>query len=163
MESVGVPPAPRALLSWNDVSAALDELVAKTQRTLDVFDQSLELQGWGTRARCEALQSAMSERNVQVRILLVRAQHAAHELPRLMNLLKTQGHHLRITEAAARTFPAANFVVADQQHLLFRPNSVHSQGSVDFANPYKSTTYSRSFEVLWQQGGQRVFPEAFGL
>ena len=153
----------RALISWRDVSAALDELIEKTQRTLDVFDQSLALQDWGTKARCEALMVAMRERRVRVRMLIVGTQTVSAELPRLMQLLKTLGHQMTIIAAPEGAFPASNFVVADQQHLLFRPNSVRSTGSLYFHNPYKSIGYTNTFEVIWQQGGRRVFPEAFGL
>jgi prophage DNA circulation protein len=155
--------AHRELISWRDVAQAIDEMVAGTTRTLDVFDQSLALQDWGSRARCDALNAAMTDRNVRIRILLVNAQHATAELPRLTQLLKTQGHRLLIMSTSERSIPAANFVVADRQQLLLRPNSVHSRGFVDFNNPYKSRSYSESFEVLWQLGGDRVFPEAFGL
>ena len=153
----------RALISWRNVSAALNELIEKTQRTLDVFDQSLAFQDWGTKARCEALMVAMRERRVRVRMLIVDTQIVSTELPRLMQLLKTLGHQMTITAAPEGAFPASNFVVADQQHVLFRPNSVRSTGSLYFNNPYKSIGYAHTFEVIWQQGGRRVFPEAFGL
>ena len=153
----------RALISWRDVSAALDELIAKTTRTLDVFDQSLALQDWGSKARCEALKVAMIARHVRVRMLLVDTQLVTAQLPRLLQILKTRGHQMSIMAAPEGAFPASNFVVADQQHLLFRPNSVRSMGSLFFHNPYKSIGYTQTFEVIWQQGGRRVFPEAFGL
>jgi hypothetical protein len=154
---------PRQLVSWHDVSTALDELIARTEHTLDVFDQSLALQGWGSKARCEALKVAMMERHVRVRILLVDTQLVTAELPRLMQMLKTLGHKISIMAAPKATLPAANFVVADQQHLLFRPNSVQSTGTLRFHNSYKSMGYANTFDVIWQLGGCRVFPEAFGL
>ena len=155
--------SPRALTSWRDVSAALDELIVKTERTLDVFDHSLALQDWGSKARCEALKVAMMERRVRVRMLIVDTHIATAELPRLMQMLKTLGHQMSIMAAPEGAFQASNFAVADQQHLLLRPNSVLSTGSVHFNNPYKSIGYTQTFEVIWQQGGRRVFPEAFGL
>ena len=154
---------PRALISWRDVSAALDELIAKTQCTLDVFDHSLALQDWGSKVRCEALKVAMLERRVRVRMLLVDSQIVTAQLPRLLQMLKTLGHQMSIMATPEGAFPASNFVVADQQHLLFRPNSVRSMGSLHFDNPYKSTGYAQTFEVIWQHGGRRVFPQAFGL
>ena len=153
----------RTLISWRDVSAALNELIANTERTLDVFDQSLALQDWGGKARCEGLKAAIMERRVCVRILLVDTQIVTAELPRLMQLLKTLGHRISIMAAPESAFPASNFVVAAQQHLLFRPNSVRSTGSLYFHSPYKSISYGQTFEVNWQHGGRRVFPEAFGL
>ena len=36
----------RTLLTWDDVSKALDELVVHSTRTLDVLDHSLTLQDW---------------------------------------------------------------------------------------------------------------------
>ena len=153
----------RALISWRDVSTALDELIAKSERTLDVFDRSLALQDWSSRARCEALKVAMMERRVRVRMLIVDTQIVSAELPRLMQMLKILGHQMSIMAAPEGAFPASNFVVADQQHLLFRPNSVRSSGSLYFNNPYKSIGYAHTFEVIWQQGGRRVLPEALGL
>ena len=84
-------------------------------------------------------------------------------IPRLTHLLKTHSHLLTIMVAENPPLSAANYVVADRQHILFRPISVQSRGSLNWHDPYKSTTYSESFNVVWQQGGRRVFPEAFGL
>ena len=152
-----------ALISWRDVSTALDELIAKSERTLDVFDHSLALQDWGSRARCEALKVAIMERRVHVRMLIVDTHIVSAELPRLMQMLKTLGHQMSIMAAPEGAFPASNFVVADQQHLLFRPNSVQSSGSLYFHNSYKSMGYAHTFQVIWQQSSRQVFPEAFGL
>ena len=152
-----------ALISWRDVSTALDELIAKSERTLDVFDHSLALQDWGSRARCEALKVAIMERRVHVRMLIVDTHIVSAELPRLMQMLKTLGHQMSIMAAPEGAFPASNFVVADQQHLLFRPNSVQSSGSLYFNNSYKSMGYAHTFQVIWQQSSRQVFPEAFGL
>lgn len=153
----------RALVSWRDVSTALDELIVKTERSLDVFDQSLALQDWGGKARCEALNVAMMERHVRVRMVIVDTQMLTSALPRLMQMLKTRGHRMAIMAAPEAAFSTANYVVADQQHLLLRPNSVRSTGSLFFHNPYKSMGYAHTFEVIWQHGGRQVFPEAFGL
>ena len=153
----------RTLISWRDVSSALNELIVKTERTLDVFDHSLALQDWGNISRCESLKVAMLTRRVRVRLLIVDTHTVTTQLPRLMQTLKSLGHQMSIMVAPEGVFPASNFVVADQQHLLFRPNSVRSTGSLYFHNPYKSIGYTQTFEVIWQQSGRRVFPEAFGL
>ena len=158
-----VAPESRPLISWLDVSCALDEVVARCEKTLDVFDQSLTLQGWHSRARCDALLAAMNERNVLIRVVLYDDHVIQSGLPRLVNLLKTHGYQLQIVVAENPPQSAANYVVADRQHILFRPNSVQSFGSLNWYDPYKSTTYSQTFNAVWQQGGSRVFPEAFGL
>lgn len=153
----------RTLLTWDDVSKALDELVVRSTRTLDVLDHSLTLQDWGSRARCEALQKAAFERHVHIRILVEDGHYVSTQAPRLTNLLKTLGHRVEIVVSDAHEFPANSFVVADRQHFLFRPNSVHSAGMLNFENPAKSAPYANTFQVFWEQGGQRVFPEALGL
>lgn len=164
----GTLPLPTAnvfssLLSWDDVSHALNELIDRTERTLDVFDHSLALQDWGSRARCEALQRAALVRHVNVRILVVDAQFVSTQVPRLLNLLKAMGHRITIMDSDAHEVPASSYAVADRQHFLFRPDSVHSQGILNFGNPVKSMAYSESFHVLWEQGGRRVFPDVLGL
>ncbi len=153
----------RALLTWADVSNALDDLLARCHRSFDVLDHSLQLQDWGSRARCEALQKAAFERHVHVRILVEDGHYVNTQAPRLTNLLKTLGHRVEIVVSEAHEFPANAFAVADRQHFLFRPNSVHSAGMLNFENPAKSAPYANTFQVFWEQGGQRVFPEALGL
>jgi hypothetical protein len=153
----------RTLISWNDVSLALDDLIAHATRTIDVFDHSLALQDWGSKARCEALQRAAFDRHVHVRILLVDLAYVTTQAPRLINLLKTLGHRIEIVGSDARGLPPSSFAVADRQHFLFRPDSVHSRGRLNLQSPAKSIPYANDFEVLWEQGGQRVFPEALGL
>jgi hypothetical protein len=153
----------RSLLSWADVSAALNDLIARTERTLDVFDHSLALQDWGSKARCEALQHATFSHHVHVRIMLVEAHYVTTQAPRLLNLLKTLGHRIEIVQSQERALPACSFAVADRQHFLFRPDSVHSAGTLYFESPSKSIPYTDTFQVLWEQGGERVFPEALGL
>ena len=156
-------PESQPLVSWLDVSYALDTVVERCEKTLDIFDQSLALQGWESRARCDALLVAMNDRNVRVRMMLVDDINVHSAMPRLTNLLKTHGHRLTILVAENPPLSAANYVVADRQHILFRPNSVQSSGSLNWHDPYKSTTYGTTFEVVWQQGGRRIFPEALGL
>ena len=158
-----VSPESESLVSWLDVSRALDELVARCEKTLDVFDQTLTLQGWQSRARCDALLVAMNERHVRVRVLLIDDTNVRSAMPRLTNLLETHGHLLILMVAENPPLSTANYVVADRQHILFRPNSVQSSGSLNWHDPYKSTTYMSTFEVVWQQGGRRIFPGAFGL
>ena len=153
----------RPLVSWPDVSAALDEVIAHCEKTLDVFDHAMTLQGWESSARCNALAAAMHERRVHVRVLLVDDGKVTAAMPRLINLLKTHGHRLTLMVTENPPQSTASYVVADRQHILFRPNSVHSRGSLHWSDPYKSTTYTNLFEVSWQQGGRRIFPEAFGL
>ena len=153
----------RSLLSWDDVSHALNELINRTERSLDVFDHSLALQAWGSRARCEALQRVALLHHVNVRILVVEAHFVSTQAPRLLHLLKSMGHRITIMASDAHELPECSYAVADRQHFLFRPDSVHSQGILNFGNPAKSMGYADSFHVLWEQGGGRIFPEQLGL
>jgi plasmid stability protein len=151
------------LLSWQDVSQAIDQLIAKSNRSIDLFDHDLGLQGWETRSRHDAIRAAMHHRSVKVRILLRDTTMMRTKYPRLVSLLATHGHRLQIIQAARRPKLEQFFAVADGQHLIFRPVLVQSAGLLFFENPSKTSTWAREFEVLWQQGGEKVFPEAFGL
>jgi hypothetical protein len=153
----------RELLSWQDNAEAIDALIARSQKTLDIVDANLRLQGWETRARADALKDAMHARNVHVRILLLETNHLSTEFPRLANLLKTQGHRLSILGTAAEPKPGQFLAVADRQHSIFRPVLVQSRGFSYFDNAEKSIIYANNFKLIWEQGGDRVFPEAFGL
>jgi hypothetical protein len=152
-----------SLLTWSDNARAIDEIIARANKTLDLFDDDLRFQDWETRVRIDALKAAMHERGVKVRIALCRNNHLLAKLPRLMNLLKTHGHRLAILESEMPSKPEHFFAVADRQHCIFRPVLVQPRGFVFFENAEKSSIYSDNFKVIWEHGGPRVFPEAFGL
>jgi hypothetical protein len=153
----------RELLSWQDNAEAIDELIARASKTIDIVDTNLRMQGWETRARADALKDAMHVRGVHVRIALLDAKHLSTEFPRLTHLLKTHGHRLTILGTHAQPEPAQFFAVADRQHSIFRPVLVRSQGFCYFDSREKSIGYANNFKLIWEQGGDRVFPEAFGL
>lgn len=162
-EPSAVSATTRSLLSWSDVSVAINELIARTQREFVCVDENLTLQAWESKARFDHLHEAIVVRGAKVRIALKETRNLAGRAPRLMSLLKTHGHRLSILEARIRPFPDAALAVADRQHALFRPVLVQSRGTLHFENPGISKTYLDKFEVIWQQGGSLVFPEAFGL
>lgn len=157
------PENTRALLTWSDVSSATDELISLAQREFVCFDENLSLQGWETKARFDGLHDAIVGRGVNVRIALVSTEYLCARAPRIMSLLRTHGHKLRILKTRARPLPDAAMAVADRQHALFRPVLVQSHSHLYLGNPANSKTYLDKFEVIWQQGGSVVFPEAFGL
>jgi hypothetical protein len=151
------------LISWLDNAEAIDALIARANRTLDFVDQDLSLQNWETLARAEALRAAMHDRNVHVRIILNSTRALSQHYPRLANLLKSHGHRLAILQTACQPKPEQFMAVADGQHCLFRPVLVQSHGFSYFDNPAKSNIYDSKVKVIWQKGGRRLFPEAFGL
>lgn len=151
------------LLTWDQVSSALNVLIERSAHTIDIVDHNLAMQDWGSRARCDALQQAAYHRHVHVRILVAEGHYVQTQVPRLMTLLKTLGHRIEIVISQARDFPVTAYAVADRQHLLFRPVSVQSNGRLTLESSTKSIPYADEFNLLWEQGGERVFPEAFGL
>ena len=46
------------LLTWDQVSSALNVLIERSAHTIDIVDHNLAMQDWGSRARCDALQQA---------------------------------------------------------------------------------------------------------
>ncbi len=145
------------------MSIAIDEMIARTQREFVCLDENLTLQGWESKARFDQLHDAIIVRGAKVRIALSDTRSLSGRAPRIMSLLRTHGHKLSILKARARPFPDAALAVADGQHALFRPVLVQSRGFLFFENSGISKTYLNRFEVIWQQGGSLVFPEAFGL
>jgi hypothetical protein len=152
-----------SLISWPDNAVAIDALIARTNRTLDVVDQDLRLQGWESLARADALRSAMHDRGARIRIVVNDLRYVSQHCPRLMLLLKTHGHRLSVLQASSHPKPDQFMAVADGQHSLFRPVLVQSRGFVFFDNPAKSIIYTTEVNVIWEKGGRRLFPEAFGL
>lgn len=153
----------KPLLTWADNASAINELIARSQRSLDVIDQDLSLQGWETVARADALRIAMQDRAVQIRLIVIDAKKVASLYPRVINLLKTHGHLFTVLQTRAHPKPTQFIAVADGQHSIFRPVLVRSHGFAYFDNSAKSIIYTHKVNVTWEFGGQRVFPEALGL
>jgi hypothetical protein len=152
-----------SLISWLDNAVAIDALIAQTNRTLDIVDQDLSLQGWESLARANALRSAMHERGARIRIVLNDLRHVSQHCPRLVMLLRSHGHRLTILQTSNHPKPEQFMAVADGQHSLFRPVLVQSRGFSFLNNPAKSIIYATEVKVIWEKGGRRLFPEAFGL
>lgn len=152
-----------SLLTWADNAVAIDELLCRAKCTLDLLDHNLALQGWETLARSQALRTAIQDREVQVRLILNDTQSIASAYPRIFSLLKTLGHRLIVLQTRAYPKPEQFMAVADGQHCIFRPVLVRSRGFAYFDNAAKSNIYLHKVNVIWEFGGQRLFPEAFGL
>jgi hypothetical protein len=157
------PRQPQTLLTWRDVSEATDAVIARTSKTLDLFDRDLLLTGWQSASRFTLLRDAIVRRNVTVRLMLCDTASLRGDCPRVVSLLSTHAHKLSILTTRNQNSLNQSFVVADGQHLIFRPNMVQSNGSLEFENRSKSIVWATQFEVTWQQGGRKMFAEALGL
>jgi hypothetical protein len=151
------------LLTWRDVADATDALIDSANKTIDLFDHNLQLKGWQQLERYTRLRNAIVQRGVQVRLMLCDTQSLRSECPRIVSLLSTHAHCLSIFGTRNQNNLSSSFAVADRQHLIFRPNMVQSRGAFEFDNPSKSMIWVNQFEVTWQQGGRKMFADAFGL
>ncbi len=151
------------LLTWRDVADATDVLIDSAHKTIDLFDHDLQLKGWQHLERYTRLRNAIVQRGVQVRLMLCNTETLRSDCPRIVSLLTTHGHRLSILGTRNQNNLGSSFAVADRQHLIFRPNMVQSRGTLEFDNPSKSMIWITQFEVTWQQGGRKMFAEAFGL
>ncbi|TAG50175.1 MAG: hypothetical protein EAZ30_00245 [Betaproteobacteria bacterium] len=157
------PRQSQPLLTWRDVSDATDAVIARTNKTLDLFDRDLLLTGWQSLSRFKLLRDAIVQRSVTVRLMLCDTTTLRGDCPRVVSLLSTHAHKLSILGTRNQNSLNQSLVVADGQHLIFRPNMVQSSGSLEFENPSKSIVWITQFEVTWQQGGRKIFAEALGL
>jgi phosphatidylserine/phosphatidylglycerophosphate/cardiolipin synthase-like enzyme len=151
------------ILTWADVSAALDALFELSQHTVDIVDRDLSLQGWESPERIARIEHALVDRGVTVRILLADLRQLEQHLARLTTLVRRRGKQVTIVESSQPEVLVQSMVVVDKQHGLTRPDPTRSYGRIWRGDLYRSKSYEEFFNQVWRLGGRQYFPELHGL
>ncbi|MFN3628535.1 MAG: hypothetical protein ACK4XK_00545 [Casimicrobiaceae bacterium] len=151
------------ILTWADVSAALDTLFELSEHTVDIVDRDLSLQGWESPERITRVERALVERGVTVRILLADLRYLEQHLARLTALMRWRGKQLTIIESSQPEALERSMVIVDKRHGLIRPDPRRSQGRIWRENTHASKTYGEFFNLVWRLGGRQHFSELHGL
>mgnify|MGYP000492280870 CR=1 FL=1 len=112
----------RMLSGEEAYSAAIDEVIGRAQRTLHIFDVNLIRGDYGSMARCEALRNFLcGSRGTQLVMVLHQTDYLTGHCPRLMLLLRAQGHAFSIRQTFEHARAASDvLIIADGQHYVHR-------------------------------------------
>ena len=155
----------RLIASRGEFSAALDELIGKTDRTLRIFDPTLANYGLNTAAREEQLRAFLLKRRSNRLLIVVHDTSAVTQgTSRLLRLLRQFSHAISIhqTHDAIRNL-ADVLVIADDAHCMRRPHFSHPKGVVYTDDPNETREWLNRFNAIWEQSNPAVSATTVGL
>ncbi len=138
----------RMLNGEAEYEAAIDEVIARAERTLHLFDIDLKYGGYSSLKRFEGLRDFLLKgRGNRIVMVLHETDFLTARCPRLMNLLRTHSHSIAINKTHEHARVAGDpFVVADEAHYVHR---FHHDDA-------------RSLQALHDHAGARQLEERFG-
>ncbi|MBS1198529.1 MAG: hypothetical protein H6R18_2314 [Proteobacteria bacterium] len=151
--------------SWGDYQIAIDRLLALAQHELRIYDKNLVQLKLENPARIEMLKRLLANsRGITLRITLRDAGHLRDQSPRLMELLRNNGHRMAITETPENLAHLRDgMILADDSNglILFDQDQPRCKLIVDDIGG--TSAYLRRFEEIWQEGGHPFSASVAGL
>ena len=155
----------RLIASRAEFSAALDEVIGRTERSLRIFDPTLAGHGFNTAARDEQLRTfLLKRRSNRVMIAVHDTSAITQGAPRLMRLLRQFSHAIMIhqTNDAIRNLEDV-LVISDDLHCVRRPHHAHPKGVVYLDDPVETREWLNRFNAIWEQSTPAVSATTIGL
>ncbi len=163
-----MPDEPRAqrrtFASRAEYEDALDLLIERAQRSIQIFDTSLCV-AYNSPRRQDALRRfLLSSRLNRLHIVLHDTATVDRNCPRLIILLRQFSHavavHCTHAEAKGAYDP---FVIGDQKDCVRRFHFDDLRGEVSVADPSAVQVYSERFAELWAASDQALAATTLGL
>ena len=152
------------LQSAADYEAALDALLAKAQRTIRIFDHTLE-RGYNSVKRCDTLRSfLLAGRLNRIYIVVHDTDNIVRDCPRLMLLLKQFNHSMTIHETHPHVKGIGDtFVAVDDSHYLHRFHYDDTRGLLAFNDVAGARQLIERFDDISDASFPAVFATTLGL
>lgn len=152
------------LTSYGEYDAAIDLILSRAERQLDIFDHDLSLLKLERPARQAALERLLAAPNHQLRIVVQDGQTVLARQPRLVQLLSTHGHHLSLIEADEKLQNLTDsFLIADHAHALVRFHRDQPRSKLLECEAEEVKPYERRFLAILEEGGTALSPRVAGL
>lgn len=158
-------PLRRVITTKREFADALDELMGKTSRTLQIFDPDLTAYGMNSIAREQQLREFLGKRRTnRLRIVVHDIDPITQRMPRLMSLLRVYGHAIAIhqTQEEIRNLQDV-LVVGDDAHCLRRPHASQSRGAVYLDDAVETRAWLSRFNAIWEHSTPAVSATTVGL
>jgi len=161
------PPKPvyRVINGIEESKAAIDEVIAAAQRTISIFDYTLDNRGFGSPARIEVLRRfLLAGRAHRLRIALHEPEVLERREARLMLLLREFPTAIAIHRTLGQAREAADpFVLADDHSAWHQPHHDHPRAIVALHSPQDAAPLRGRFEEIWELSEQAVSAVTLGL
>ena len=158
-------PQRRLIATKREFADAFEEVLAKTGRTLRMFDATLADFGMNSVAREEQLRSFLIKRRAnRLQIVVHNTAAITQRSPRLMRLLRQYGHAIAIHQTNEEIRKLEDvLVVGDDAHCLRRRHHDHPKGAVYLDDPIETREWLNRFNAIWEQSTPAVSATTIGL
>ena len=158
-------PQRRIIASRKEFSAAFDEILAKSKRSLRIFDPTLADYGMNSAAREEQIRALLLRRRANRLMIVVHDTTViSRRSARLMRLVREFSHAIMIhqTNDEIRNLEDV-LVVGDDEHCLRRRNFSHPRGAVYLDDPVETREWLNRFNAIWDHSHPAVSATTLGL
>lgn len=154
----------RLIASRGEFATALDEVIARADRNLRIFDPTLEHYGMNSAAREEQLAEFLNRRRTNRLMIVAHDMQVVTRAARFMRLLRRFSHAIAVhqTHDAIRNLEDV-LIVADDLHCLRRPHHAHPKGVVYFDDRGETREWLNRFNAIWEQSNPAVSATTVGL
>ncbi|MCW5622511.1 MAG: hypothetical protein KIS79_15490 [Burkholderiales bacterium] len=152
---------------WNGLAEyekAMDELLARAQRTLRIFDRQLS-RSFDAATRCTLLRTfLLADARNRIRIVLHETANLPRDCTRLLALQRQFAHAVLIheTQAPARTVHDP-FAVADERDHLHRFHHDQARGVLRLDQVSETRVFVERFEEIWSYSVPSLNATTLGL
>ena len=155
----------RPLSGFAESRAAIDEVIGAAQKTLCVFDYTLEHRGYGDPARIERLRHfLLAGRAHRLRIALHDPEQLERREPRLLALLRQLPGSIAIHRTLGQARNATDpFVVADDHSVWHLQHHDQPRAIVALRSPPDASPLRERFEEIWELSEPAVGSSTLGL
>lgn len=152
------------LTSYGEYDAAVDLILSRAERQLDIFDYDLSLLKLDQPSRNAALSRLLSMQNHAIRIVVIDAPSVVTHHPRLLGLVERHGRRLQLIEADPKLRELTDsMVIADDAHALIRFHRLQARSKMLEDECDEVRPYQRRFAEILDEGGTPISPRVAGL
>jgi hypothetical protein len=147
-----------------EYEAAMEQLLARVQRTLRIFDQHLT-RSFDTPARHDLLRAfLLRSRANRIQVVLHDASNLPRDCPRLMHLLRQFSHALAIQQTQAHARRVYDpFALADERDHLHRFHYDDARALLVLDDPPATQPFVERFQELWEASEPAASGTTLGL
>ncbi|MDX8399397.1 MAG: hypothetical protein R8K20_04030 [Gallionellaceae bacterium] len=145
--------------------AALDDLCAKAQQSLFIFEKDFDNLGFNSEARYDSLRRLLlSSPSARLHLLAHDVQPLLRFCPRMMMLLRQFSHKMHIYQTPLNLRHLSEpFSVADETHFLRRFHFDDARGIYALNDPEAARTFQSRFNEMWTSSHPGASANTTGL
>lgn len=155
----------RPLTTLAESQEAIDQVIAAAERTLKVFDITLEGRGFNAPARVEQLrQFLVAGRAHRILVALHDTETLERDVPRLLSLVRQFPMSVEIHRTLGQARNAMDpFIVADDHSVWRRMHYEQPRAIVALHSPSDSIPLAQRFDEIWELSEPCALGRVLGL